>query len=48
MKNFRLGIALLIVVAMNLSLSTVWATPHTDSKSVVIATETHSEIVGGE
>ena len=35
MKNFRLGTALLIVVAMNLSVSSVWATPHTDSKSVV-------------
>ena len=35
MKNFRLCISLLIVAAMNLSLSSVWATPNTDSKSVV-------------
>lgn len=34
MKNFRLCTALLIVVAMNLSLSSVWATPNTDSKSI--------------
>jgi len=35
MKNFRLCTALLIVVAMNLSLSSVWATPHTGDKSRV-------------
>ena len=34
MKNFRLCTALLIVTAINLSLSTVWATPHADAKSI--------------